>query len=85
MGIAALVAEVLRRQQVRASFFAANERTQEGEGSLSRHWGPWWKARADEGHELASHTWDHVYWRADLPGREPRFRVRPSAGAFAGR
>lgn len=27
MGIAALVAEVLRRQQVRASFFAANERT----------------------------------------------------------
>ena len=85
MGIAALVAEVLRRQQVRASFFAANERTLEGEGSLSRHWGPWWKARADEGHELASHTWDHVYWRADLPGREPRFRVRPSAGAFAGR
>ena len=85
MGIAALVAEVLRRQQVRASFFAANERTQEGEGSLSRHWGPWWKALADEGHELASHTWDHVYWRADLPGREPRFRVRPSAGAFAGR
>ncbi|HOM20299.1 MAG TPA: polysaccharide deacetylase family protein [Ottowia sp.] len=85
MGIAALVAEVLRRQQVRASFFAANERTQEGEGSLSRHWGPWWKARAQEGHELASHTWDHVYWRADLPGREPRFRVRPSAGAFAGR
>lgn len=85
MGIAALVAEVLRRQQVRASFFAANERTQEGAGSLSRHWGPWWKARADEGHELASHTWDHVYWRADLPGREPHFRVRPSAGAFAGR
>ena len=85
MGIAALVAEVLRRQQVRASFFAANERTQEGEGSLSRHWGPWWKARAAEGHELASHTWDHVDWRADLPGREPRFRVRPSAGAFAGR
>jgi len=85
MGIAALVAEVLRRQQVRATFFAANERTLEGEGSLSRHWGPWWKARAQEGHELASHTWDHVYWRADLPGREPRFRVRPSAGAFAGR
>lgn len=85
MGVAALVAEVLRRQQVRVTFFAANERTQEGDGSLSRHWGPWWKARAAEGHELASHTWDHVYWRADLPGREPRFRVRPSAGPLAGR
>lgn len=85
MGIASFVADVLRRQRVPVTFFAANERTQEGDGSLSRYWGPWWKARAAEGHELASHTWDHVYWRADLPGREPRFRVRPSAGAFAGR
>lgn len=85
MGIANFVADVLRRQRVPVTFFAANERTKEGDGSLSRYWGPWWKARAAEGHELASHTWDHVYWRADLPGREPRFRVRPSAGAFAGR
>ena len=51
MGIANLVADVLRRQQVRVTFFAANERTQEGDGSLSRYWGPWWKARADEGHD----------------------------------
>lgn len=85
MAVAPLVAEVLRRQQVRVTFFAANERTQEGDGSLGRHWAPWWKARAAEGHEFASHTWDHAYWRADLPGIEPRFRIRPSAGALAGR
>jgi len=85
MAVAPLVAEVLRRQQVRVTFFAANERTQEGDGSLGQHWAPWWKARAAEGHEFASHTWDHAYWRADLPGIEPRFRIRPSAGAFAGR
>ncbi len=85
MDVAPLVAEVLRRQNVRATFFAANEPTRQGEGSLSRHWGSWWKARAAEGHELASHTWDHAYWRGDLPGREPLFRIRPSAGAFAGR
>lgn len=85
MGIATLVADVLRRQQVVVTFFAANERTQEGDGSLSRYWGPWWKARATEGHEFASHTWDHAYWRGDLPGREARFRIRPSAGALAGR
>lgn len=85
MAVAPLVAEVLRRQQVRVTFFAANERTQEGDGSLGRHWAPWWKARAAEGHEFASHTWDHAYWRADLPGIESRFRIRPSAGAFAGR
>ena len=85
MGVAPLIADVLRRQQVRATFFAANERTQTGDGSLGAHWAPWWKARAAEGHEFASHTLDHVYWRADLPGAEPRFRVQPSAGEQQGR
>ncbi|MFM8610059.1 MAG: polysaccharide deacetylase family protein [Burkholderiaceae bacterium] len=83
MGVAPLIADVLRRHEVRVTFFAANERTQEGDGSLGAHWAPWWKARADEGHEFASHTFDHVYWRADLP--EQRFRVRASAGPRAGR
>lgn len=85
MGIAPLVAEVLKRQQVRVTFFAANEKTQEGDGSLGQHWAPWWKARAAEGHEFASHTYDHAYWRGDLKGVAPAFRIRPSAGAFAGR
>jgi peptidoglycan/xylan/chitin deacetylase (PgdA/CDA1 family) len=84
MGVAPLIADVLRRQQVKVTFFAANERTQEGDGSLGGHWSGWWKARAAEGHEFASHTWDHVYWRADLPGDPPRFRVRASAGPDAG-
>jgi peptidoglycan/xylan/chitin deacetylase (PgdA/CDA1 family) len=84
MGVAPLIAEVLQRQQVRVTFFAAHERTQSGDGSLGAHWAPWWKARAAEGHAFASHTLDHVYWRADLPGTEPRFRVRPSSGAQQG-
>ncbi|RYX93886.1 MAG: polysaccharide deacetylase family protein [Comamonadaceae bacterium] len=85
MGVAPLVADVLKRQQVRVTFFAANERTQTGDGSLGNAWAPWWKARAAEGHEFASHTWDHAYWRGDLPGVEPRFRIMPSAGALEGR
>ncbi|MDO5290300.1 MAG: polysaccharide deacetylase family protein [Pseudomonadota bacterium] len=85
MGMAPLIAVILKRQGVRATFFAANERTQEGDGSLGRLWGTWWKARAAEGHEFASHTWDHAYWRADLPGREPTFRIRTTAGPRAGR
>lgn len=85
MAMAPLIAVILKRQGVRATFFAANERTQEGDGSLGRLWGTWWKARAAEGHEFASHTWDHAYWRADLPGREPTFRIRMTAGALAGR
>ncbi len=85
MAVAPLVAEVLQRQQVRVTFFAANEATKVGDGSLGPHWAPWWRARAAEGHEFASHTYDHVYWRGDVPGAEPRFRVRPSAGAQEGR
>ncbi|RYZ07491.1 MAG: polysaccharide deacetylase family protein, partial [Comamonadaceae bacterium] len=85
MGVAPLVAEVLRRQQVKVTFFVANERTQEGDGSLGSHWAPWWKARAAEGHEFASHTYDHVYWRGDVAGEPPRFKVRPSAGPDEGR
>lgn len=88
MGVAPLVAEVLRRQHVKVTFFAANERTRAGDGSLGQHWAPWWKARAAEGHEFASHTWDHTYWRGDLrpaaPGGAVRFRVEPSAGPTAG-
>lgn len=87
MGVADLIADVLRRQQVRATFFAADERTQVGDGSLGRHWADWWRARADEGHAFASHTLDHSYWRADLPQADGRvlFRVRASAGQQAGR
>ena len=78
MGVADLIADVLRRQQVRVTFFAAHEPTQVGDGSLGEHWAPWWRERAAEGHAFASHTHDHVYWKSDLPGG--RFRVRASAG-----
>ena len=85
MEVAPLIADILKRQQVRVTFFAANEPTKTGDGSLGEHWAPWWKARAAEGHEFASHTWDHAYWRADVPGSPVRFRLRPSAGPAAGR
>ena len=85
MDIAPLVAAVLKRQDVKVTFFAANERTKVGDGSLGNHWAPWWKARAAEGHEFASHTYDHVYWRGDLPGVTPKFRMQPTSGAFEGR
>jgi peptidoglycan/xylan/chitin deacetylase (PgdA/CDA1 family) len=84
MDIAPLVADVLKRQNVKVTFFAAQERSKEGDGSLGAHWAPWWKARAQEGHEFASHTYDHVYWLADMAGSPAQFRVKPSAGASAG-
>ena len=85
MEAAPVVAAALKRQGVRATFFAANERTTQGDGSLGNYWAPWWKARAAEGHEFASNTYDRVVWHGDLPGVDRRFRVQPSVGALAGR
>ena len=89
MGVAPLIAEVLKRQEVKVTFFAADERTQQGDGSLGQAWAPWWKARAGEGHEFASHTYQHAYWRGDVapntPAGESRFRIQPSAGPLAGK
>ena len=49
MGVAPLVAQVLNRHQVKVTFFAANEKTKQGDGSLGDHWAPWWRARVAEG------------------------------------
>lgn len=96
MGVAPMIAQVLQRQQVKVTFFVAQEKTQQGDGSLGTTWAPWWAARAQEGHEFASHTLDHVYWQSDVPGQmivnepsqvtdpAPRFKMRPSAGAQRG-
>jgi len=85
MGVAPLIAEVLNRHQVKATFFLANERTVGGGSSLDDTWAPWWKARAAEGHAFGSHTWDHDVWRGDERGADGRsaFRMRPTAGPVA--
>ena len=81
MGVAPLIADVLKREQVHVTFFAANEATKTNGTSLDAEWAPWWKARAAEGHEFASHTYDHVYWRGDVvKGTDVSFKVKPSAG-----
>ena len=87
MGVAPLVAEVLRRHRVAVTFFLASERTQDGGTSLDERWAPWWRERAAEGHAFGSHTWDHEVWLADLPPAAdgtPRFRLRPTQGPRAG-
>jgi peptidoglycan/xylan/chitin deacetylase (PgdA/CDA1 family) len=79
MAVAPLIADVLKKNDVQVTFFAAQERTKSGNGSLGSDWASWWKARAAEGHEFASHTYDHTYWRADVTSKNQpvRFRVRP--------
>lgn len=83
MEIAPFVEEVLSRHNVRVTFFLANERTRTGGGSLDDTWAPWWKKLSEQGHVFASHTYDHIYWQADLP--DGNFRVRASAGPLEGK
>jgi peptidoglycan-N-acetylmuramic acid deacetylase len=83
MDVAPLIADVLNRHDIKVTFFLANEATKTGGASLDDVWLPWWQARAAQGHAFASHTYDHVYWLADLP--DGRFRVRASAGPDKGK
>lgn len=86
MGVAPLIREVLDRQQVKATFFLANERTQAvgtrpAGASLDDHWAPWWKSLAQAGHDFGSHTWDHVVFKGDRP---EGFAMVPTAGDRVG-
>jgi peptidoglycan-N-acetylmuramic acid deacetylase len=83
MDVAPLIAQVLNRHEVRVTFFLANEATKTGGASLDDEWKAWWQARVKEGHAFGSHTYDHVYWVADLP--DGKFRVRASAGPQSGK
>jgi peptidoglycan-N-acetylmuramic acid deacetylase len=86
MGVASLIVDVLKRHQVKATFFLANERTQavgsHSEGStLDDQWAPWWKELAAQGHDFGTHTWDHITWKADTP---KGFQFKGTAGPLAG-
>lgn len=83
MSQAETIAQILRKHAVRATFFLANESTVNGDMSLGEAWIPYWKARVAEGHAFGSHTFDHTYWKGDLP--DGRIRVRPQFGSQGGR
>jgi peptidoglycan/xylan/chitin deacetylase (PgdA/CDA1 family) len=60
------IAAILRKHDVRATFFLANERTRRGDTSLDPAWAEFWRARAAEGHAFGNHTWRHWYFRRDV-------------------
>jgi len=80
---AELIAQTLKRHQIRATFFLANEKTVHGDYALDPSWAPYWKARVAEGHAFGSHTFDHVYVVRDLGGG--RMEMKPQFGAEAGK
>ncbi|MFT8244377.1 polysaccharide deacetylase family protein [Roseomonas sp. BN140053] len=74
------IAAILRRRQVRATLFVADEPTFRGDRTLGESWAAFWRARAAEGHVFASHTWRHWVIGAD-PGPGRVRYARPGQGA----
>jgi peptidoglycan/xylan/chitin deacetylase (PgdA/CDA1 family) len=67
------IADVLRRHEIKATFFLANEKTVRGDASLDPSWAPYWQALARDGHAFGSHTWRHWYFRDDLQDGTVRY------------
>lgn len=82
MASAELIADILKRHRIKASFFLANEKTPAGNFALDDDWAGYWRERVAEGHAFGSHTYDHVYFKGVAP--DGRFNVRPQFGALGG-
>ena len=63
---AEVMAAVLKKHDIKATFFLANEKTTRGDTSLDPAWAAFWMARAAEGHAFGSHTWRHWTFRRDV-------------------
>jgi peptidoglycan/xylan/chitin deacetylase (PgdA/CDA1 family) len=73
MDRAGQIAEVMRRHEVKATLFLADERTYRGDTSLADSWAEFWRARAAEGHAFGSHTLRHWYFRGDVGTERVRY------------
>lgn len=79
---AEFIAQTLRKYQIKASFFLANEKTVKGDYSLDPQWANYWRQLVKDGHAFGTHTFDHVYVVRDLP--HGRIEVKPQFGTHAG-
>ena len=82
MQSASLIAEILNKHGVKATFFIAHEKTFRGDYVLDDSWADYWRARVREGHAFGSHTWRHG---RILSGSGDVIRYRPQHHEDAGR
>ncbi|GIK85656.1 MAG: peptidase A8 [Betaproteobacteria bacterium] len=80
MAHAEAIAATLKRHDVRATFFLANERTARGDHALDASWSGYWRERVREGHRFGSHTWRHGKALGDAPRGHVRYRPEAPAG-----
>lgn len=78
---AASIAQLLRTENIKATFFLANEKTVFGYTSLSDETRSFWQGLVRDGHAFASHTYNHTY----LAKGAKSLRMKPQFGADAGK
>lgn len=83
MSHAQVIADILRKHAVPATFFLANERTPQGDYALDDRWAPYWKALLADGHAFGTHTWRHGRLLRDEDDGSVRYR--PQFGEDRGR
>ena len=83
MSVAQTVADILKRQNIKATFFLANEKTFRGDYALEDSWKSYWQTLVKEGHHFGSHTYDHDYFVKDGPRNE--VFIKPQFGPQAGK
>lgn len=83
MSVAQDVATVLKRQDVKATFFVANEKTFRDDFALDNSWKPFWQSLVKDGHAFGSHTLNHTYWQKD--GIHQTVWVKSQFGKSAGK
>lgn len=88
-----LIASLLKKHRIKATFFLANEKTTRGDYSLDASWANYWKQLVQEGHAFGSHTFDHVYLKSNTSNLSNKaskasqsnyFTVKPQFGPRAG-
>jgi peptidoglycan/xylan/chitin deacetylase (PgdA/CDA1 family) len=83
MSVAQYVADTLRKHQVAATFFLANEKTFRGDMALDDSWKPFWQSLVADGHSFGSHTLHHTYFQKD--GNNNDVIIKPQFGPGAGK
>jgi len=88
MSVAQYVADTLRKHQVKATFFLANEKTNRGDMALDDSWKNFWRTLQQEGHSFGSHTMHHAYFQKDAMNQgdvilKPQFGPRANKAYVA--
>lgn len=83
MAVAEDVADILKRQEVKATFFLANEKAKRGGYALDDSWKSYWQNMVKQGHVFGSHTYDHTYFQSDA--KDGRISVKSQFGEYAGK